>query len=224
MTNTLANIFGSSPVRPLEKHIDAACKCVKQLDALVVAAVAGDWAHAAEIQARIDQFEDKADDLKLEIRLNLRRSLLMPVAKEDLLRLLKVQDALANRSRDAARVLVGRRMRIPGSVAERFQTFVRLNVDAAKLARKSVRELDELFTVGFRGAEVDLVSGYIEQIEAIHAEADLCQSALCSELVAIEETLNPVDAVFMYQVVEKIWGIADAAEDIGQCLEMLISH
>ena len=37
-------------------------------------------------------------------------------------------------------------------------------LDAAKQARKSVRELDELYTTGFRGAEVELVSALIEDL------------------------------------------------------------
>ena len=40
-------------------------------------------------------------------------------------------------------------------------------MDAAKQARKSVRELDELFTAGFRGAEVELNKYYADTTEAI---------------------------------------------------------
>ena len=31
MANVLANIFGSSPVGPLEKHMDIAYRCAKKL-------------------------------------------------------------------------------------------------------------------------------------------------------------------------------------------------
>ena len=39
MANMLANIFGSSPVRPLEKHIEIAFRCAKQLRPLFVAVI-----------------------------------------------------------------------------------------------------------------------------------------------------------------------------------------
>ena len=97
------------------------------------------------------------------------------------------------------------------------------NVDAAKQARKSVRELVELFTAGFRGAEVELVSGLIEELDRIETDTDDKQQALRSALFQIEESLNPVDAVFMYQVIELTGEIADMAERVGRRLELLLS-
>ena len=224
MTNALANLFGSSPVRPLEKHVDIACQCAEQLADLVAAVQDGSWDAAAAVRDRIETLEQQADDLKQDIRLNLRRSLFMPVARDDLLRLLHLQDALANRTRDAARILVGRKMQIPEPIAAQYRAFVDCNIDAAKQARKAVQELDELFTVGFRGAEVELVSGFIEEIAKIEQQADEQQTVLRAAVFEIEGTLNPVDAVFLYELIDEIWRIAEAAEGIGQCLEMLISH
>ena len=42
MANVLANIFGASPVKPLEKHIGIAHRCAKKLGPFFAAAVAGD--------------------------------------------------------------------------------------------------------------------------------------------------------------------------------------
>lgn len=224
MTNALANLFGSSPVQPLEKHIDIACQCAEQLADLMAAVGDDSWDAAAAVRDRIEALEQQADDIKQDIRLNLRRSLFMPVAKDDLLRLLHLQDAIANHTRDVSRILVGRRLTIPEPIAAQYAAFVQHNIAAARQARKAVQELDELFTVGFRGAEVDLVSGFIEQIEQIEQQADEQQAALHAALFAIEGTLNPVDAVFLYDLIEETWRIAEAAEGVGECLEMLISH
>ena len=43
-------------------------------------------------------------------------------------------------------------------------------------------------------------------------------------MFTIEDTLNPVDAVFMYQVIELTGEIADMAERVGRRLELLLSH
>ena len=224
MANMLANIFGSSPVQPLEKHIDIAYKCSKQLRPLFAAAISGDWEAAVDIKQRIDDFEHEADDLKKEIRLHLPKSLFMPVPREDLLELLLVQDKIANRSRDVAGIVIGRRFQIPAPVAEQFLDFVDRVIDAAKQARKSVRELDELFTAGFRGAEVDLVSGLIEELDRIETDTDEKQAALSAAIYEIESTLNPVDAVFTYKVIELTGEVADMAERVGRRLELLLSH
>ena len=168
--------------------------------------------------------EHEADDLKKEIRLHLPKSLFMPVPREDLLELLLVQDKIANRTKDVSGLVLGRKMRIPKSISKAFLVFVERNVDAAKQARKSVRELDELFTAGFRGAEVDLVASLIEELDRIETDTDDKQADLRAALFKIEDKLNPVDAVFMYKVIELTGEIADMAERVGRRLELLLSH
>lgn len=224
MANMLANIFGSSPVKPLEKHIGLAYSCAKQLNQFFAAAIEGDWDKAGTVRDEIERLEHDADDLKKEIRLHLPKSLFMPVPREDLLELLLVQDKIANRTKDVSGIVVGRKMQIPAPIATQFLEFVERNVDAAKQARKSVRELDELFTAGFRGAEVELVSGMIEELDQIETDTDDKQAALRGALFEIESTLNPVDAIFMYQVIETTGEIADMAERVGRRLELLLSH
>jgi predicted phosphate transport protein (TIGR00153 family) len=101
---------------------------------------------------------------------------------------------------------------------------VNRNIDAAKQARKSVRELDELFTAGFRGAEVVLVEAMIEELDRIETDTDDRQAALRSSLYTIEKSLDPVDAMFLYKVIELTGEIADMAERVGRRLELLLSH
>jgi len=224
MANMLANIFGSSPVQPLEKHIEIAYRCAKQLHAFFKATISGDWVAAADARDRIEALEHEADNLKKEIRLNLPKSLFMPVPRQDLLELLLVQDKIANRTKDVSGLVIGRKMQIPAPIAGRFLDFVDRNIDAAKQARKSVRELDELFTAGFRGAEVDLVEQLIEELDRIETDTDDKQAELRGALFEIEKSLDPVDAVFMYQVIELTGEIADMAERVGRRLELLLSH
>ena len=223
MANVLANIFGSSPVEPLEKHMDIAFRCAKKLRPFFDAVIAKDYKRMAEVRAQIEALENEADDLKKQIRMHMPKSLFMPVPREDLLELLLVQDRIANRTRDVSGVIMGRKMEIPGPIAEAFLEFVESNIDAAKQARKSVRELDELFTAGFRGAEVELVTELIEELDAIETHTDAQQTRIRSALFEIEKTLDPIDAMFLYEVVELTGEIADMAERVGRRLEVLLS-
>lgn len=224
MANMLANIFGTSPVRPLEKHVEIAFRCAKKLRPFFAAAVKGKWDIVGSCRDDIERLEHEADDLKKEIRLNLPKSLFMPVPREDLLELLLVQDKIANRTKDVSGLVWGRRMQIPPEIADQFLEFVDRNIDAAKQARKSVRELGELFTAGFRGAEVALVAGLIEELDRIETDTDEKQASLRGSLFKIEKSLDPIDAMFMYQVIELTGEIADMAERVGRRLELLLSH
>ncbi len=220
----LANIFGTSPVMPLEKHVGLSYKCTRQLTPFFEAVIEGDWETAAAFRTEIEKLEHAADDLKKEIRLHLPKSLFMPVPREDLLELLLVQDKMANRTKDVSGIVMGRRMEIPSQIADEFLTLVERSVDASKQARKSVRELDELFTSGFRGAEVTLVSEMIEELDRIETDTDDREAALRSSLFAIEKDFEPVNVMFLYKVIGLIGEIADMAERVGRRLELLLSH
>ena len=98
MANVLANIFGKSPVIPLEKHVNISYRCTRELNPFFAAVVKEDWDKASKSRDKIVQLEHEADDLKKKIRLHLPKSLFMPVPRQDLLELLLVQDKMANRT------------------------------------------------------------------------------------------------------------------------------
>jgi len=220
----VANIFGRSPIKPLEQHVEIAYRTTKALYPFFTAAIAGDWDEAARCRDQIEDLEHQADDLKKQIRTHLPKSLFMPVPREDLLELLLVQDKMANRARDVSGLVLGRRMRVPEPLADRFLEFVQRSIDAAKTARKSVRELDELFVTGFRGAEAKLVEDLVEELDRIETDTDNRQAELRGALFKIEKDLEPVDVMFAYRVIELIGEIADMAERVGRRLELLLSH
>lgn len=224
MSNVFSNIFGTSPVGPMEKHIAVAHKCANQLVGFFKAAVAGNWDEAQQYRQKIEDLENEADDLKKEIRLNLPKSFFMPVPREDLLKLLLVQDMIANRARDVSGVVMGRQLQVPEPIAADFLVFVERCTDATRQARKSVRELDELYTTGFRGAEAKLVEDMIEVLDDIETETDGLEADLRAKFFAIEKDYNPVDVMFLYQVISLIGEIADMAERVGRRLELLLSH
>ncbi|MEL7022612.1 MAG: TIGR00153 family protein [Pseudomonadota bacterium] len=224
MSNVFASIFGTSPVGSMEKHIAVAHKCANQLVGFFKAAIAGDWEEAQRIREKIEDLENQADDLKKEIRLNLPKSLFMPVPREDLLKLLLVQDMIANRAKDVSGIVMGRQLQVPGPIAEDFLVFVERCTDATRQARQSVRELDELFTTGFRGAEAKLVEEMIEVLDTIETETDGLEADLRRKFFAIERDYEPVNVMFLYQVISLIGEIADMAERVGRRLELLLSH
>ena len=64
----------------------------------------------------------------------------------------------------------------------------------------------------------------IEELDQIETDTDDKQAALRGVLFEIEKSLNPIDAIFMYQVIELTGEIADMAERVGRRLELLLSH
>jgi hypothetical protein len=224
MGNYITKIFGASPVGPIQDHMDTCFKCAKELITFFEHVVNADWDQVSASRARIVELEHEADDLKKQLRAQLPKRMFMPVPRQDLLELLLVQDRIANRARDVSGLVFGRRMVIPERIQQDFLAFVSRNVDAAKKARMSIRELEELYETGFRGAEAELVESLVDELDQIEDDTDVMQARIRAKLFDIEKDLPPVDVMFLYRVIELTGDIGDMAERIGRRLEVLLSH
>jgi len=224
MANYISKIFGASPVGPIQEHMELCYKAAKELITFFDYTAKGDWEHVRASRARIVQLENEADEIKKQIRSQLPKSMFMPVAREDLLELVLVQDRIPNRVRDVSGLVIGRNMEIPATMRDSFLAFVSRNVDAAKKARMTIRELDELYETGFRGAEVKLVESLVDEVDQIENDTDDMQAGLRTQLYAMEKDLPPIDVMFLYRVIEVTGDIADMAERIGRRLEVMIAH
>ncbi|SFM23048.1 TIGR00153 family protein [Halopseudomonas yangmingensis] len=222
--NPFLNLFGRSPIGPMQKHIAKAHECAAQLIPFVDAVFANDWELAEQIQQHVAQLEHEADKLKKDVRIHLPKSLFLPVPRSDLLELLSVQDKVANRAKDIAGLMLGRRMTIPQPLQPAFMAFVQRSVDAAAQALKAMNELDELLETGFAGREVTLVENLIVELEDIERDTDMMQIALRAELFKLERDMPPVDVIFLYQIIEWIGDVADRAERVGNRLELLMAR
>lgn len=224
MSNYLSKIFRPSPVVPIQEHCDKCYKAARELLDFFAHVHAGDWEQVEASRQKIVTLENEADELKRQVRSRLPKGLFMPVAREDLLDLVVLQDKIANRARDISGLVLGRRMTIPEPIQEKFLAFVSRNVDAAKKARKTIRELDELYETRFRGSEADLVESLVEELDAIENDTDAMQIEIRGMLIGIEKELDPIDVMFLYRVIEMVGDVADRAEVVGRRLETLLSR
>lgn len=221
--NPLLSIFGSSPVKPLQQHMVKVMESVAPLKALFEAVLANDLERVAAIQEEIARHENEADDLKHELRLHLPRSLFMPVERRDVLEVLNTQDRIANRAKDIAGLIRGRRMTIPENIAEDFQKFVGRGVDACAQAKRIIDELDELVETGFSGTEVDRVQEMIEELDGIEKDTDEIQIRIRAKLFNIERDLPPVDVMFLYRIIDWTGDLGDRAQRVGSRLQIMLA-
>lgn len=222
--NPFLNLFGRSPIGPMQQHIAKANECAAQLMPFIDAVIASDWATAETVQKQIAELERETDKLKKDVRVHLPKSLFLPVPRTDLLELLSVQDKVANRAKDIAGLMLGRQMAIPAPLQPAFRAFVQRSVDASAQALKAMNELDELLETGFSGREVTLVEKLIDELDRIEHDSDNLQIKLRSELFRIEKDLPPVDVMFLYQIIEWIGDVADRAQRVGNRLELLMAR
>lgn len=218
-----SGIFGSSPIRPLQEHVTKVVECAGQLIPLFEAVAREDFGAVGDIYREIARLEDEADAMKLSLRMDLPRTLFLPVDRRDLLELLRLQDKIANKAKDIAGLVLGREMILPAPIIETFSRYVERSVDAARQAKKTVDELDELVETGFRGSEVEVVEALLEELDRIEKDTDNLQIELRARLLKLEDELPPVQVIFLYRVIELVGGLADLAQRVGSRLQMTLA-
>lgn len=220
----ISGLFGTSPISPLQQHMAKVQATVEELLPFFQAALAEDWEKAESMQQVIAVREDEADALKRELRLKLPHGLFMPVSRRDLLEVLTMQDRIANKAKDIAGLMLGRKMRFPDTMHAPLLDFVDRCSDATAQAQIAINELDELVATGFGGNEIDLVESMIDKLDTIESDTDDIQVAVRAILFKMEKDLPPVDVMFMYRVLDWIGDLADLAQRVGSRLELMLAR
>lgn len=222
--NPILQMFARSPFMPMQEHINKAQECAAELVPFFEAAIAQDWERATTCQQRIAALEGEADRMKRAIRQNLPGNLFLPVPRTDLLELVRMQDKIANKAKDIAGLILGRQMGFPTSLQEGLLAFLVTALQTTEQAKIAMHELDELVTSGFRGHEVDLVERLITELDRLEHETDEHERKLRGALFAVERDLYPIDAMFLYQVIEWIGDLANRAQQVGSRLQLLLAR
>lgn len=222
--NFIFDMFGRSPVKPLQLHIDKVLSCARELPAFFDAVLREDWEIAELQQQRIVSLEHEADNLKKDLRLHLPKGMMLAMSRRDILEVLTVQDRIANTAKDIAGLVLGRRMHFPPTVATELGTYIERCLEAVTQADRAVNELDELVETGFRGREVDIVFGMLQQLDSIEHDTDKLQRHIRARLFVLESTLPPVDVMFMYRIIDWIGDLADLAQRVGSRLLLMLAR
>lgn len=222
--NPFVSLFGRSPIGPMQEHIAKAYECAAKLVPFFQAVMAEDWERVEQVQQEMVRLEKEADKLKRDVRIHLPKSLFLPVPRSDLLELLSVQDKVANRAKDIAGLMLGRKMSIPQQLQPIIMPYVQRTVDACAQALTAMNELDEILETGFGNREVARVTAMIEELEDIEHDTDRMQIEVRRNLYKIEKELPPVDVIFLYTIIEWIGDVADRAERVGNRLEQLLAR
>ncbi len=224
LSGYMTGIFGRSPVDPMQEHMAMVYACASELVPLFNAVIDENWENVELIQQKISRLEEEADVLKKALRLNLPKSLFMPMSRQDLLEVLLSQDKIANQAKDIAGIIVGRRMVLPEVIHVDYIRFAQRCVDACKQAKKAINELDELVETGFSGQEIKIVSAMITKLDEIESDTDYLQSRIRHKIFAIEKELLPVDVMFLYKIIEETGDVADYSQRVGSRLQLMLAR
>jgi len=79
-------------------------------------------------------------------------------------------------------------------------------------------------SAGFGGTEVKLVDNMIHRLDEIEHDSDQQQIGIRSKLFKLENDMPPVNAVFLYKIIDAVGSLADHAQQVGGRLQLLLAR
>jgi predicted phosphate transport protein (TIGR00153 family) len=218
----ITDLFGRSPVRPMQQHMAVAVSCAREMVPLFEAMATGDTERIPTLRARVDELEHEADRIKNEIRGHLPKRLFMAFERRDMLEILHSQDSIADTAQDIAELVDQRAMVLPSALRDSVIELVRRSIAACEQAERIVNELDELVETGFQGREVGRVEEMIGELNRLESDSDDLHDRATRELFAAEAELG-VATFFWWELLRWVADLADHAEKVGNRLRLLIA-
>ncbi|MGB0766396.1 MAG: TIGR00153 family protein [Phycisphaeraceae bacterium] len=213
---SIAKLFGRSPFVPIQHHMERVGRCVSKAQAMLDAYLVGDQETVEHLAKEIDQIEGEADDLKRLVEQQLRGGVFMAVERGRLRQVIVVQDTIADKMQNLARLVTLRACEEPPPFAETFNQFVGLNVEIFLSIRRVIDELDELLEAGLAGSEAETLSEMIRRVATLEQEADDLQHKLLKELFAIEQRMSPGGFFLWTKIFKQVGDLGDRSNRLAK--------
>ncbi len=219
----LSGLLRGSPFKPIQEHMRVVFSCVCLIPPLFDAVYREEFSQVAEFAGQIKQLETKADKLKSTFRLNMPKSLFLPVDRKDLLSLIGDQDKIADTAEDIGKTFLFRDMTVPEEIKELLDELLEGTMEITAAGKDMIEQLDELLEVGFAGRELDKVSGMIAGVRRSEHNIDDIMYRIKRKLFSIEKDLDPISVMFWYQMIDMLGLISDQAENLADRLLLFLS-
>ena len=221
---SLSGLLRGSPFKPIQEHMRVVFSCVCLVPPLFDAVYRQDSGQVHEFAKQIDELETQADQLKATFRLNMPKSLFLPVDRKDLLSLIGDQDQIADTAEDIGKIFLFREMTVPEDLKGQLDELLEATMEISAAAKQMIEELDELLEVGFSGRESDKVTRMIAGVRRSEHNIDEIVHRIRRQLFTIESSLDPVSAIFWYRIIDLIARISDQSENLADRLLLFLSR
>jgi predicted phosphate transport protein (TIGR00153 family) len=212
---SIISVFGRSPFVPLQMHMEKVVECVGQVPKILAAYRQEDTETVNSLADKTSKLEHQADLIKHDIRNSLPRGLFMPVDRSKLLKILSLQDGIANRAENMAILLTFKQAKNFDGFDAAFDIFMGNCLETFNLSRNIIELLDELLESGFGGQQANKVHELIDKVALKEHEADVSQRELVRLLLAHEDTISYGDFFLWTRVIRQISGIADRSDNLA---------
>ncbi|MBN1796332.1 MAG: TIGR00153 family protein [Sedimentisphaerales bacterium] len=220
----LKDFFAPSPFIQLDKHTKKVHECVKLLQPLTDALLAGDYGKIEELQNLVSKTEHEADKIKTELRDKISKMYFLSVGKLEFSKFLSYQDDIADAAEDYAVVLTLRKTKVPQELKADFQELVRQVINICEHMMDLAEKISSLAEAAFSGEEAEELIKETESIGEQEWHVDRQERKFAKHFYGMEEQLKPIDILFMEKYCKTLSRVANNAEKSAKYLRIIIRH
>jgi len=221
---TIGGIFGRSAYGPLHEHALKVQDCIGLLLPLVKSFLERNWGEVTRLKQEIHQREAEADKIKNEIRRSLSHSFLHSVERTEMLLTLKSQDDVADNCEGVAWLLGIRQTPVLGEIGDATIKVCEQAASVGSVLVSVVEKLPALEERSYPPEQMRAVNALIDELRTEEHTCNILEHDALREVFRNEGSLDPVSVVFLMQIIQRLGGIADAAENTADCIERMIGR
>jgi predicted phosphate transport protein (TIGR00153 family) len=219
----LLETLPGSPYKILDEHFKRVCKATRKLNRMVRFYLEGNFNEAASLSVEISRLEQEADELKRNLRASLPRKIFMPIAKEDLLDVLRYNERIVDTCQDVAQLLDMRETRVPEDLHPLYERFLGHIVDAVDSLRDMMNLLGRVLESAFAKVETKEVIALGQLVHEHEYKADSVNKQLSKAIYALEDKESPMALFHMMKFSDVLDSVADHAENSALKLVLVVS-
>lgn len=223
-TLNFGKLFGKSPFKPIKKHMSIAAECARYMPEAISAFFNSDKATLKDIKHKISQLESDADKILEELQSRLPKTMFLPVDRRDLLDVLEMQEAIADRTQDIIGLMLDLPMDVPDEMQKPIMRLIERCMLATEGAHAIVKSLEDLVETGFKGPHVEKTQKLIQDVVSIETDADTIGIDITHSLFSHCKEMDPVSVVFLYKLIGWIDDLADYSEKLAIRSRLLLAR
>lgn len=159
----------------------------------------------------VDRLESEADKVRRQIESAMYEKALIPESRADVLNLVEAIDNIPDQCEHLSYDILNQHLHVPASCVQSFRDLAFISEDCHAFLSQSVRAL---FT------DLSAIRPLIDKVEHKESESDVLRRHLVHRIFS-DEAIAPDQRILLSDLAEKISGISDHAESVGDLLTIL---
>lgn len=172
----------------------------------------------------VDKLEDEADDIKNNIRKNLKKGYMYRFERVDLLSFIEIQDKIADKIEDVAKMMTLNKVDLGDEPKNKIFSIVEEVENMLDLFKGSVKYLDKIVDSDFSKDTIEHEENDITEMKWFEKDIDNKIFDFGKWIYEQKDTMNPIDLLFLRKLVLTLSDIADLSQNVTDRIHILINE